>query len=96
MFRIIGLIGLLVGLSGSTLAQQKIDPKKPKIDTKQKWDLVGFVKEVEKLPHEEQLKTVREKLRELNPGFVDYLSHKIEDGVVVEIVIDTRYATNVA
>src|SRR5207302_1694227 len=75
-------------LDGQEKKDKKVDPKK--------WDLAGFIKKVEGLPAEEQVKAVQEKLQELNPGFRDFRSTKIEDGAVTRVNLDSQYVTDVS
>jgi Leucine-rich repeat (LRR) protein len=88
-------IACLIGNVERTGAQDKKDPKDKKVDPK-KWDLAGFIKKVESLPAEEQVKIVQEKLQELNAGFRDFRSVKIEDGAVKRVNLDTKYISDIS
>ena len=85
----------LVGSADRIDGQDKKDPKDKKADAR-RWDLAGFVKKVEPLPAEEQLKAVLEKLQELNTGFREFRGSKIEDGVVTRLSFDTSYVLDLS
>jgi Leucine-rich repeat (LRR) protein len=51
------------------------------------FDTDSFIKEVAALPAEQQVARVVAKLKELNPGYDGKETHKIENGVVVELSI---------
>ena len=88
-------VACLIANADRVGGQDKKDPKDKKVDPK-KWDLPGFIKKVEKMPAEEQVKAVQEKLQELNAGFREFTSHKIEDGAVVHVAFDTRYVSDIS
>jgi len=59
----------------------------------------AFIREVAALPAEQQVARVVAKLKELNPGFDGAESlkrHKIEDGIVSEIIFCSSGVTNIA
>ncbi|MCI0680772.1 MAG: hypothetical protein L0Y71_01600 [Gemmataceae bacterium] len=55
----------------------------------------AFFDHVKKLPPQEQVDAVREKLRELNPGFDGKVTHHFEDGRVVELNFITDAVTEI-
>ena len=77
-------------------AQAKVDPKKTKIDAKKKLELASFVREVAGLKPEDQITTVRDKMRDINNGFKDFSYAKIEGGVVTRVGVDATYVNDVS